>query len=87
MLIYNQRPHRSLSNFSRLEVHHIENTLEIFLKHYSNERQVKKKKNNVGDAFQINRASNIFEKGKNVVFSWKYHIYHTRNLIPQSPHL
>ena len=42
MLNYYQHPHRSMSNLNPLEVHHGVNTPDIFLKQYSNERQVKK---------------------------------------------
>jgi len=50
-------------HLSPLEVHHGENTLDFFLKEYSNEgRHVKKQKFNVGETTQINRKSNIFEK-------------------------
>ncbi|XP_065572725.1 uncharacterized protein LOC136035056 [Artemia franciscana] len=62
MLSYNQCPHRSQSNLSALEVHHSNNTLDIFLKQYSNEKVVKNKFN-VGDTVRINRKTNIFEKG------------------------
>jgi len=40
-----------------------ENTVDIFLKQYSDESQVKKKKFNLGDTVRINRTGNIFEKG------------------------
>ena len=64
MLIYNQRPHRSLSNSTPMEVHHSDHdTIDTFLKQYSNETIVKKKKFNVGDTVRINRTTNVFEKG------------------------
>ena len=63
MLIHNQCLYRSLSNLSPLEVRHGENTLDIFLKQYCNEGQVKKKKFNVDDTVRINQTRNIFEKG------------------------
>ena len=43
MLIYNQRPHRSLSNSTPTEVHHSDHdTFDTFLKQYSNETTVNK---------------------------------------------
>ena len=65
MQVYNQRPHRSLSNLSPFEAHHNDNnTLDIFVKQYSsnNENGIKSKLI-VGDRVRINRSSNIFEKG------------------------
>ena len=68
MLIYNQFPHRSLSNSRPIEVHRTDgNILDTFLKQYSNSsegsREVKKKKFNVGDIIRINRTTKVFEKG------------------------
>jgi hypothetical protein len=60
IMIYIQRPHRSLFNAIPHEVHHSDNT--HFLKQYSNEK-VGKKKFNVGDIVRINHTRNIFEKG------------------------
>ena len=63
MLSYNHHPHRS--NSTLLEVHRGDgNTLDIFLKQYSNKvREVKKKKFNAGDTVRINRPAIVFEKG------------------------
>jgi hypothetical protein len=67
MLIYNQRPHRSLSNSNPTEVHHADqNTLDTFLKQYSSSEMVVKKKFNVGDNIRINLL--IFWKGELLVF-------------------
>jgi hypothetical protein len=63
MLIYNQRPHQSLSNSTPTEVHHSDHdTFDTFLKQYSNEAIVKKKIN-VGGTVRVNRKTNFFEKG------------------------
>ena len=64
MLIYNQRLHPSLANHSPLEVHHEENTLEIFIKQYSNKgRQMREKKFNVGFTVRIIRTTEFSKRG------------------------
>jgi len=45
MLVYNQCPHQSFSNNNPFEVHHSSNTLDIFLKQYSNDEGQEKKGN------------------------------------------
>jgi hypothetical protein len=62
MLIYDQHSHQSLSNVRPLEAHHSVNTLDIFLKLFSNEK-AGKKKFDIGDTVRINRTRHIFEKG------------------------
>ena len=78
MSIYNQRPRRSLSNHSLLEAHRSSNsTLVIFLQQYSNEK-VLKKKFNVGDTVQINRTSDIFEKGN---YLWSTELFNVSKVL------
>ena len=81
MLIYNQRPHRSLSNISPQEVHHSENTFDTFLKQYSSEKNVKKKFN-VGDTVRINRTTNIFEKGNCL---WTTELFKVSKILDTEP--
>jgi hypothetical protein len=79
MLIYNQRPHRSLFNVGPLEVHHSEN--KLFLKQYSNEK-AGNKKFNVCDTNRINRARNIFEKGN---YLWSTEIFKVSKVLDTRP--
>jgi len=85
MLIYNQRPHRSLSNSTPTEVHHSDHdTIDTFLKQYSNESKVKKKKNkfNVGDTVRINRTTNVFEKGN---YLWSTELFKVAKILDTKP--
>ena len=83
MLIYNQRPHRSLSNSTPTEVHHSHHdTIDTFLKQYSNETSVKKKKFNVGDTVWINRTTNVFEKGN---YLWSTELFKVAKFLDTKP--
>ena len=81
---YNQRPHRSMSNFSPREVHCSENTFDAFLKQYSNdnEKKKKKKKFNIGDTVRINRTTNIFEKGN---YLWSTELFKVSKILDTTP--
>ena len=81
MLIYNQSPHRYLSTHNPLQVHHGNNTLDIFLKQYSNGKIVKRKFN-VGDIVRINRISNIFEKGN---YLWSIDLFKVSKVLDTTP--
>ena len=64
MHVYNQRPHRSLSNLSILEIQHGDNALDIFPKRssFGNESEIKNKFSDC-DTVRINRTNTIFKKG------------------------
>ena len=82
MLIYNQQPHRSLSNSTPTEVHHSDHdTIDTFLKQYSNERIVKKKFN-VCDTVRINRTNNVFEKGNHL---WSTELFKVAKILDTKP--
>ena len=81
MLIYNQCPYRSLSNLSPLEAYHGKNTLDIFLKKYCNEGQVKKKKFSVNDTVRINQTWNI-EKGN---YLWSTYFFKVSTVFDTIP--
>ena len=83
MLIYNQRPHRSLSNSTPTEVHHSDHdTIDTFLKQYFNETIVKTKKFNVGDTVRINRTTNVFEKGN---YLWSTELFKVAKILDTKP--
>ena len=81
MSIYNQRPHRSLSNPSPLEIHQSYNTLDTFLKQYSSEKVVNSKFN-VGVAVQINRTSYVFEEGN---YLWSNELFKVSKALDTKP--
>jgi hypothetical protein len=82
LLIYNQRPHRSLSNSIPTEVRHSDHdTFDTFLKQYSNETIVKKKFN-VGGTVRINRTTNVFEKGN---YLWSTELFKVAKILDTKP--
>ena len=85
MLIYNQRPHRSLSLFAPKEIHRRDgSTLDTFLKINSNEggREVKKKKISGCDIVRINQNINVFEEGK---YLWSTELFKVSRVLDTTP--
>ena len=72
-----------LSNSTPTEVHHSDHdTIYTFLKRYSNDTSVKKKKFNVGDTVRINRTTNVFEKGN---YLWSTDLFKVAKILDTKP--